>query len=160
MRKRHAFLPPEDAIPFRGPAHGRNTPTDEAEDPGLGQPARNEEAPGLAPSEADATVRVENGEPDALDRAAVGFQLEVRPTAGRRESYHGLGRCLHFDRKGELSAQRHQVEPERTGGPDDEERLFDESLELGAFREGKDAGVRANRIRLALEQAPEFTLVA
>ena len=157
--ERPTLLPPEDAVPFRGPADRRQSPAKGTDASGGRDLSGDKDAPVLARSQADAAVRIQDREADALHGLAMRFELVIGPSARRRKSDHRFGRSLDLERERELAAQRDQVEAERTGGADDEERTLEVPLELGAFGRTQGTRVTSDRVRLTLEQAPELALV-
>ena len=159
LGKRPPLLPPKDPVALGSSAHG-GQPSAERADPARRRDLpRHEHPPILDGAKAHAAIRVQHGEAHALDRLPVGFQLGVGSTAGGRETDDRLGRGFHFEREGELSAERDQVETQGSGCPNDEERLLDEPLERGAFGRGQRPSVAAHGVRLSLEQATELPFV-
>lgn len=87
------------------------------------------------------------------------LQLLVGTTARRREPNDRVGGRLHFDRERKLPSEGDEVESERAGGPNDQERLADEPLEPGTSYGRERTGVRAHALRVPGEEAAERSLV-
>src|SRR5208282_1271585 len=143
------LLPPEDPVPLRGLAHGRKPPAERADPSGGWNIAGDEDPPVLGGPRTDKAIRVQNGETDTPDGLSMGLQLGVGAAARCRETDDRLGGRLDLEREGELPAKGHEVEPKGTGGPNDEERLFDQAFEFGSPGRGQDPGIAPDGLGLA-----------
>ncbi len=89
----------------------------------------------------------------------MGHELIRGPPATGGETDDRLLRCLHFERERELSAECDEVESEGPCGADDEERAFDDPLELHALRRRQRPPVGAYSLGVPLEEVLELALV-
>ena len=160
LGERPPLVPPEYPVPLRSSAYRRQSPAQRT-DPSRGRDlASHIDPPVLGGSEAHPTIRIQHGETHPLDGFPMHFQLGIGAATGRREADDGFGRRFDLEGKGELSTESDQVKPEGSGGTDNQERVLDQTLELGARRGGQRARVAADGLGLPFEQASKLAFVS